>query len=348
VLIDIHHHYVPLRFVDLVRRDPARWQAVVYRDPVTGLDALATGVTEPPHWPGPGRLPSALDPGIFDLDVRLQEMDDMGLDLAALSVMPNLFYYFAPAPLGAEVAAVLNDAIHEACARHPSRLIPMGAVPLQDPAAAIAELERVHREYGFTAIEIAGSVNGANFDEPQFDPFFQRAAELDMLLFVHPASAPAPDRMRRYYTANLIGFPVETGICAAALIFGGTLARYPNLKVCLAHGGGITASVVGRWDHGWEARAEAHQAIERPPSEYFAQLYFDDLVHSPRVLRALLDAAGPDHVVVGTDYPFDMGERHPAGVLDALQLAPQQRAAIESETAARLLRLPPEYLRAAR
>ena len=147
---------------------------------------------------------------------------------------------------------------------------------------AVAELERVVKDYGFTAVEIGASVNGRNYDEPEFDPFFQRAAELDVLIFVHPSSPPGPERMRRYYTQNIIGFPVETAICAAALIFGGVFARYPNIKVCLAHGGGMTSSLVGRWDHGWEARAEASQAIDRPPSEYLKLLYFDDLVHSDR------------------------------------------------------------------
>ncbi len=339
MLIDIHHHYVPQRFIDLVRGDPDHYQAVVYRDDATGLDALATGRTEPINWPGPGRLPAALDPGIFDLAVRLEEMDAMGLDIAALSVMPNLFYYFAEPNLGAEVAAILNDAIQEACAAHPDRLVPMGTVPLQDVDLAIAELERVDRDYGFTSIEIGGSVNGRNYDEPEFDPFFQRAAELDLLLFIHPSAAPGADRLRRYYTANLIGFPVETGICASSLIFGGTLARYPNLKVCLAHGGGITQSVIGRWDHGWEARAEASQAIDRAPSTYFQQLYFDDLCHSDQVLSSLIDSAGCDHVVVGTDYPFDMGERNPRAVLDRQSLSLDDRSKIESQTAARLLRL---------
>ena len=115
MLIDIHHHYVPQRFIDLVRADPERWQAVVYRDEQTGLDALVTGRAQPLNWPGPGRLPAALDPGIFDLAVRLEEMDAMGLDMAALSVMPGLFYYFAEPELGAEASQVLNDAIHEAC-----------------------------------------------------------------------------------------------------------------------------------------------------------------------------------------------------------------------------------------
>lgn len=339
MLIDIHHHYIPRRLIDLVRQRGEHYQGVVYRDQATGLEALAIGTTSPPQLTGPGRSIYAMDPGIYDLPVHLEEMADMGLDMAALSVSPVLFYYFAPPDLGTEIAQICNDAIHEAAAAHPGQFVGMGAVPLQSVHAAIAELERVVKEYSFTAIEIGGSVNGRNFDEPEFEPFFRRAAELDVLIFIHPIAAPAPERLVRYYTSNIIGLPVESGICAASLIFGGILERYPNIKVCLAHGGGIAPGLVGRWDHGWEVRAEAKMAIERRPSTYFAQFYFDDLVHSDAVLRALLDIAGPDRVVVGTDYPYDMGERNPGGVLERQGLPADQRRKIESETAARLLRL---------
>ena len=340
MLIDIHHHYIPQRLIDIVRAQGPRYQSVVFHDDASGLDAFVAGRTDPPSWSGPGRFPGVLDPGLFDLAVRLQEMDGMALDKAALSVMPGLFYYFAETALGAEVAAICNDAIHDACRAHPDRLIPMGTVPLQNIGAAIDELDRVVREYRFTAIEIGASVNGRNYDEPEFDPFFRRAAELNVLLFVHPAAPSGTDRLRRYYTTNLIGFPVETGICAASLIFGGTFARYPNLKVCLAHGGGIAQSVVGRWDHGWEARAEASLVIDRPPSDYFKLLYFDNLVHSDQVLRSLLSAAAAGHVIVGTDYPYDMGDRDPRATIDRLQLPAEQRSLMESETASQLLRLP--------
>ncbi len=341
MLLDIHHYYVPTSFLDRVREDGDYYQAVVFRDEQSGLDAMAAGRTEPPNWRGPGRFPGVLDPGIFDLAVRLEEMDAMGLDTVALSVAPGLFYHFAEPALGQEVAELMNDAIHEVATGYPERFVPMGTVPLQDIPRAIGELERVVDKYGFTAIEIAGSVNGANYDEPQFDDFFRRVAELDVLIFVHPSASPGGERLRNYYTANSIGFPLETGICVASLVFGGTLERYPDLKVCLAHGGGIVPSLVGRWDHTWQVRAEARVSIERPPSEYVSRLYFDDLVHSDTVFEALIAVAGPDHIVVGTDYPYDMGERDPRAVLGRHALSAADRAAIEGATAARLLRVLP-------
>lgn len=340
MLIDIHHHYVPQRFIDLARKDGERYQAVVYRDQGTGLEALAVGMTSPPPDRPVGRSLFAMDPGIYDLPTHLKEMSEMGLDMAALSVSPLLYYYFADAPLGAEVSRIVNDSIHEAAKDHPDRFIPMGTVPLQDVDAAIEELERCVKEYGFTAVEIGGSVNGKNLDEPEFDAFFQRAEALDLLIFIHPMANPSPDRLIRYYTENIIALPLESGICANSLIFGGVLERYPNIKICFAHGGGIIPGLIGRWDHGWEVRDEGKVVIDKPPSTYFKKLYFDDLVHSDDVLQALLTIAGPERVVIGTDYNYDMGQYPPAEHrLDRVALTTEQREMIEHKTAARLLRI---------
>ncbi len=339
MLIDIHQHYIPQRFIDLVSRDSKHFQTAVYHDEATGLVGLAPGMTDPPAADNPARSIFLIDRGMADLSVRLEEITLMGLDMAALSVSPLVYYYFAEPTLGAEISRILNDGIHEVVTAYPDRFVGMGTVPLQDVAAAIAELERAVKEYGFTAIEIGGSVNGKGYDEPEFDAFFRRAEELDIFIFIHPLANPSPDRLTRYHTGNLIGFPVESGICAASLIFGGVLARYPNIKICFAHGGGILPGLIGRWDHGWEARSEAKVHIDKPPSTYFKQLYFDDLVHSDAVLRALLDISSADHIVVGTDYPYDMGERQPGAVIERQNLTPAQRQAMESGTAARLLRI---------
>ncbi|MCL4231009.1 MAG: amidohydrolase family protein [Dehalococcoidia bacterium] len=339
MLIDIHHHYIPEQLINLVRQQSEHYQGVVYRDTATGLDALVLGVTSPPAAVVGVRSPFAMEPRIFDLSLRLQDMTEMQLDMAALSVSPVLFNYSAPAVLGKETSEICNDAIYQAVRKHPRQFIGMGTIPMQDTRLAIDELERIVSEYGFPAIEIGGSVNGFNLDEPRFDPIFRRASELDVLVFVHPIAVPAAERLSRYYSNNLIGLPVETGICVASLIFGGVLERYPGIKVCLAHGGGIAPSLIGRWDHGWNVRAEAKVAISRPPSVYLRQLYFDNLVHSTSVLRALLGIVGPSQIIVGTDYPYDMGQRHPMDVLDALEAPKEVLQRIGSITASRLLKV---------
>ncbi len=340
MLIDIHHHYVPQTFLDMVRKDGEKYQAVAFRDQQTGLEALAVGMTDEPPPRPIGRSLFAMDPGIWDLSLHLEEMDGMGLDMAALSISPLLYYYWADAPLGLEVARIQNDAIHEASTAHPDKFVAMGTVPMQDVGAAITELERIVKDYGFTAVEIGGSVNGKNLDEPEFDAFFQRAEALDVLIFIHPMANPAPDRLIRYYTENIIALPLESGICALSLIFGGVLERYPNIKICFAHGGGIAPGLIGRWDHGWEVRDEGKVVIDKPPSTYFKKLYFDDLTHGDDVLQALLTISDPEHVVIGTDYNYDMGQYPPAAHrLDRVPLTTEQRENIEWKTAARLLRI---------
>lgn len=340
MLIDIHHHYVPQRFIDLARQEGEKYQAVVYRDGPTGLESLAVGMTEPPPDRPLGRSFFAMEPGMYDLARHVQDMEEMGLDMAALSVSPLLYYYFVEAGLGLEVAQIINDSIHEAAQQHPDRFVGLGTVPLQDVDASIAEMERCATEYGFTGVEIGGSVNGLDLDAPEFDAFFQRAEALDQLIFIHPVANPSPDRLTRYYTENCIAYPLESGICANSLINGGTLKRYPNIKICFAHGGGIAPSLIGRWDHTWEVREEAQVAIDEPPSTYFKKLYFDDLVHSETVLQGLVTIVGPERVVIGTDYNYDMGQYPPAEHrLDGVSLTTEERELIEHKTAARLLRI---------
>ncbi len=335
----MHHHYMPQSFLDAVRADSERYGSVVFTDPESGKTGFLPGASSVPAQGTREWNYAVVERGMNDIPLRLAEMEAMDLDMAALSISPALYQYHLDAAMGTEVTQMLNDAIHDAAKANPERFIAMGTVPLQDVGAAIQELERIVKDYGFSSIEIGGSVNGKNYDEPEFDAFFQRAAELDVLIFIHPVVMPAVERLQRYHTGNLIGFPVETGICAAALIFGGILKRYPNIKICLAHGGGIVPALIGRWDHGWEVRDEGKVAIDQPPSTYFKRLYFDDLVHSQDVLRALLNVAGADHVVIGTDYPYDMGERRPGDFLARQGLSPEDLRKIQYETAARLLRV---------
>ena len=303
MLIDMHHHYIPERYLELVRQDGKHWQAAFYHDEALGKDSVVPGMTEPPPVGDVARGVFWMEPGIHDVPTRLGEMEEMGIDMAALSISPLLYYYFAAPELGEEVAQLLNDEIQAVAQAHPDRFVPMGTVPLQHVGRAIAEMERVVREYGFTAVEIGGSVQGRHFDEPEFDAFFRRAAELDLLLFIHPGVNPMPERLKRYHTGNVIGFPTETGVCAAALIYGGVLHRYPNIKVCLAHGGGIVPGLIGRWDHGWEVRAESQRQIDRPPSEYFKRQGWASVESEETPVGKTIEQIGDSNIVFSTDWP---------------------------------------------
>ncbi len=190
---------------------------------------------------------------------------------------------------------------------------------MQAPEAAARELERAVRDLGLRGCEINSNVNGKNLDDKALAPFYARAQELDVPIFIHPSGVPGlNERLGAYYLTNLIGNPMDTTIAAASLIFGGVLKEFPRLKVYLAHGGGACPYIRGRWEHGWRVRKEAHANIERPPSEYFGQLYFDSLVHGGPALNFLAATVGPERIMLGTDYPFDMGNYRSVEAIDAV------------------------------
>ena len=271
------------------------------------------------------------------IDERIADMDRLGVDMQAISPSPPQMYYTVEPDLGRQAARVVNDGIAAAVARHPDRLVGMGTVPLQAPELAVLEMRRCVNELGLRGIEISSNVAGRELAEPQFRPFFAAAEELDVLLFMHPLGFTHGQRLSEHYFNNLIGNPIESTIAVGHLIFGGVLDTYPGLKLCVAHGGGYLPTYWGRMDHAWRARSDCRQHIAKPPSEYLRQVYFDTLVFDRRHLRFLVDTYGPDHLLMGTDYPFDMSEPDPVGF--HAQLEATEREKILGGNAARLLKL---------
>jgi aminocarboxymuconate-semialdehyde decarboxylase len=198
-------------------------------------------------------------------------------------------------------------------------------------------MKRCVNDLGMRGIEISSHVAGRELAEPEFRPFFAAAEELDVLLFMHPLGFTHGQRLSEHYFNNLIGNPIESTLAVAHLIFGGVLDRYPGLKLCVAHGGGYLPTYWGRMDHAWRARADCRQHISKPPSEYLRQIYFDTLVFDRRQLEFLLETYGAEHLLMGTDYPFDMAEPDPVGFHGGLDEI--DRAKILGGNAARLLKL---------
>jgi aminocarboxymuconate-semialdehyde decarboxylase len=230
----------------------------------------------------------------------------------------------------------INEALAELARAHPTRFAPLGAVPLQDVAAALAELEHC-MALGLAGVEIETQVNGRNLDDAELRPFFARAAELGAVVFLHPFAVLGGERMRSFYLSNLIGNPTETAVAVASLIFGGVLDSCPDLRIVCAHGGGSTPALCGRWDHGARVRPElAH--LKLLPSEALRRLYFDSLTHSPGGLELLVRSVGADRVVLGSDYPWDMGDLAAVRrIEDAAFLSGKERSQILGENALRLL-----------
>ncbi len=329
--VDIHCHVVPPGCRTLMGRTP-QGREVGVRIDGAGTVAELTYVD--------GHPSSAAPPGqLWDIERRLRDMDAAGVDVQALSVPPFLFFYELDAETGAAYARRLNDGIAAVVREYPRRFAGLATVPLQDTAAAIAELERAADDLGLRGLEVQSHVAGENLDAPRLFPFWERVAARGLPVFIHPHNVLGQDRLRAYYLTNLIGNPVDTAVAAASLVFGGVLARLPELRIILAHGGGATAALCGRWQHGWHARPEPKRALPHPPMADVRRFFFDTLTHSPEMLALVVRQFGAEHVLLGTDYPFDMGDTTPVVTVRALGLPEPQQEVILGGTAARLLGL---------
>ena len=274
------------------------------------------------------------------IEKRLADMDLMGIDIQAITPSPAQTFYSVPADLGIATARVINDNIADICARHPDRFVGLGTVPFQAPEPAVVELERLHKSLGLRGIEIATNVAGADLSEPRFRPIFQRAEELGLVLFMHPTGFPEASRFRDHYFTNIIGNPLDTTVAVHHLIFGGVLQDCPNLKLVLSHGGGFLPAYSGRIDHGASARPDCCEHLRHMPTTYLKRLYFDSIVYTHHQLEYLVEQFGADHVLMGTDYPADMGEVDPIGFIEGAKgLDDIERRAILGRNAARLLNI---------
>lgn len=284
----------------------------------------------------------SLRPKMESVQERLADMDAMGVDIQALSVSPYHLFFWAEGGLGATAFRTINDDLAELVRTHPDRFLGLGAVPLQDTEAAVAELKRCATELGFGGIEISTHIEGEEISSPGLEPFWEAVEELGMVVFIHPTGFTQPDRFTEYYFFNTIGHPLEETICAGRLVFDGVMERHPELKIVFAHGGGFLPVYAGRFDHAYHAREDVRHGLPRPPSEYLSMFYFDTMVFEPDQLGFLIGKYGADHVLLGTDYPYDMGESDPLGLIGKVEgLSPDDVRLITGANAARLLGLQP-------
>jgi aminocarboxymuconate-semialdehyde decarboxylase len=233
----------------------------------------------------------------------------------------------------------MNDGMAELARAHPDRFLPLATLPLQDATRAAGELDRAITRLGLRGACICTHVNGVDLDDPRVAPVFEMAERLGVPLFLHPQTAGDVTRLKDYHLWNLIGFPMETATAAARLILAGVFERFPALMVVLAHGGGFLPYQLGRLDHGYRVRPTLQERLPKLPSAYLGNIYCDSLVHNDAALRYLLDRIGADHVVLGSDYPFDMGTETAADSVRGLGLSQAQESAVLGGTLAKLLRV---------
>ncbi|MGX9901116.1 amidohydrolase family protein [Arthrobacter sp. SA17] len=316
-IVDVHAHILLPALQQLVAEaDPqgfAAYQALEVRR--NGTESMAAS----------GQMIKERWHQLTDLDRRIADMDAQGVDVQLVSPSPSHFYYFADEGLALQVAKQANESVREFVDSTPERLNGLGLVPLQHPTLMVEALEHAVLECGLLGVEI-GSFAATPHDperstvelsDARLEPFWNRAEELDAVVFLHPFGCSLDERLDRFYLANTVSQPAENAVALSHLIFSGVLDRHPGLKVLAAHGGGYLPTSLGRSDHAWAVRPEAH-GCTAPPSSYLKRLYFDSLVHSAAELRALVSAAGSDRVLLGSDYPFDMGSETPvAAVVEA-------------------------------
>lgn len=279
--------------------------------------------------------------GTWNLEARLAEMDRTGVDAQAVAVVPFTLGYQLEARLNAELCQVQNEQLAALHRAHPTRFYPLGCVPLQDPALAVAEAERAVKQLGLFGLGLGTRLPDRNLDWPELEPFWSKVEELDVPIMFHPGQRLSMPDLADYYLVNFIGNPLDSTIMIAALAFGGVLKRHPRLKLVIVHAGGFVPYQFGRFDHGWQVRKEPKVRLDEAPSASIRRLYFDTIAHSRPALEYLVGEFGADHVVLGTDYPYDMGLDDPVGLVDSLA-GPDEagKAAIRGGNAARLLKLP--------
>jgi aminocarboxymuconate-semialdehyde decarboxylase len=245
--------------------------------------------------------------GGFDIARRLRDMDASGVDVHVLSATPQTYLYNLGDELSATTAAIQNDQMAKHIATHPDRFMGIATLPMASPERAADELKRAMTKLGLRGSMFASNILGKNLDDPSFEPLWATAEELGAFLFIHPNNVAGADRLKSYYLANLIGNPLDTTIAAACLIFGGVMDRYPKLKVMLAHGGGFVPYQAARWEHGWAVRPEPKKNVPKQPKNIAGRFFYDTILHSAPVLGFMINHVGADHVMLGSDYPYDMG-----------------------------------------
>jgi aminocarboxymuconate-semialdehyde decarboxylase len=328
VTIDIHAHVMSMEAQELTRP-----YFTPDKDPFFHYSSPATDASNK-------RLMAEITPKLSSAEVRLRDMDRMGVDIQAISVAPPQYFYWTEPDLGVRLARIQNDNLASIVRAHPDRFVGLGTLPLQDVDASLVELDRVVGELGFNGVEICTSVNGSDLDDPRFEPFFRRAEELDILIVMHPNGFSDGERLADYYLINTVGMPLDSTVSIARLIFGGVLERHADLKICVVHGGGYIPFYPARFDHAYRMREDCREHITRPPSTHLRQLFFDTMIFDLDDLALLVARYGADHVLLGSDYPYDMGDPDPVGFVSGLErLDDKELALVLGGNAARLLKL---------
>ena len=322
MIIDAHTHTlcppVNARVADAIRTDSVPYQ----RD--MSPESKARDAEQMPE----------LGEKFNDVARRFADMEKMGVDRQVIAPAPGQQHYWAEAALLAEISAMQNDHVAALVAQAPDRFVGLGTLPMTDTEASLAEIARATGELGLRAFQIDSRVLERELSDHSLDPIYARLQETGTGLMIHPLGFSHGQRLTPFFMVNSVAQPLEELIAFNHLVMGGVLDRFPELKVYIAHGGGFAPFYIGRFDHAWRVRPEVNALIPKPPSDYLRRMYYDTCVYRADHLRALVDMVGADRIMLGSDYPFDMGDPEPLAIIDACPgLSPAERSAITSGTA---------------
>lgn len=328
--IDIHTHILPERWPDLRERyGYGGWVRLEHHKPCCANMMIDD------------RFFREVQENCWSPEVRITECDHDHVDVQVLSTVPVMFGYWAKGEDALDLSKILNDHIASVVERYPKRFAGLGTVPMQSPELAVRELERCVGELGLAGVQIGSHVNDWNLDEEALFPVYEAAESLGAAIFVHPWEMMGREKMPRYWLPWLVGMPAETSLAICSVMFGGVLDRFPNLRFCFAHGGGSFPMTIGRIEHGFHVRPDLVQTrTQTEPRDYLSKLYFDTLVHDPEVLRYMINLFSADRLMLGSDYPFPLGEHRPGALIESMaDLSDATRERLLSGTALEFLGL---------
>ena len=323
--IDIHAHFYPESYLKLIEAEGAEFGVSCSYDDPDGPVINANGVKTPP-----------LSRRYFDLEDRVAAMDEMGVGVHCLSLTQPMLYWASP-DLSERLAVAYNDACAEVHEAYPERFLGLAILPMQEPELALKELERAKSLPGIRGVYMATRVLDKELSDPSLFPVYEAIEDSDLTIFLHPIKVVDPSRLKQFYLTNFIGNPTESAIAASHLIFGEVLDRFPKLTFCLPHAGGTFPWLIGRITHGWGVREECKH-LKTPPVDYLRRFYYDTITHAQPALEYLINLVGPDRVVLGSDFCFDMSYDRPVEIVTGhAGLSESDQALILAGNAKRLL-----------
>ena len=327
--MDVHRHWIPGEYVDYIKKGNIPEMACFSHTEDRG-DIL--------EFPVPGNPKKAWIPvsaKLCDIELHSADLVTSRVNMSVICPVPFALHAHGDAQKVLAVDKILNDSIAEAVSARKDRFRGLGHLPMQDPKLAVKELRRVMEGLHLSGVQIGTNVRGKYLGDPEFEEFWEAVNDYKAVVLIHPIDVAGYDRLQAFYGRNLIGNPLETTITAGSLIFSGIFDRMPDLRIVLCHAGGMMPYIIGRWDHGYACRSECKKP-QRKPSEYLRNFHYDIIAHSPESLRFLVDVVGADRVVVGSDYPLDMGLSDPIGTLEKAELPEEAFDKIMNDNARRL------------